>query len=126
MTCFACAAGKATNAEGLACESCPAGTYSARTGKTGCDKCPGNSVAESIGQTLCTECLPGSTNLVFNTSSDAFEYSATTCTSAPVGFYVDPLTRKITPCPSGTFNDQPGGKSCENRWSLNTMVRREN
>lgn len=40
------------------------------------------------------------------------EHSTTECRVAPIGSFVDPNTGRITPCPSGTYNDQPGATRC--------------
>ncbi|KAI8484255.1 hypothetical protein Bbelb_380400 [Branchiostoma belcheri] len=71
-----CPAGTYSNAEGTACDPCPAGQYSGSAGSTSCTICPAGRFSARAESTSCTVC-----------PADTFSSSAgsTSCQQCPAG-----------------------------------------
>ena len=59
-TAASCPAGSFSNADGLTCKVCSAGTFGNTTFSTNCSECPAGTFANSSGSTSCTRCPAGS------------------------------------------------------------------
>ena len=100
--CQVCRAG--TYADLEQCVTCQAGTYNDAT-SANCKPCPLNTYMEDEGQTACTSC-PAFTSTAGTTSAQSL--ASCVCNAGYFG-----QAQICSPCPLGTYSDQPGASSCK-------------
>nr|PIL98000.1 GCC2 and GCC3 domain-containing protein [Toxoplasma gondii COUG] len=79
------------------CEPCPVATYSDRPGATHCSPCAAGYI-----------CKGGAT-----TAKPSAEETSSEGYVCPPGYYCLEGASEPTPCPAGTFRDQPGGEALD-------------
>jgi len=122
VACISCPAGTFQANEGQShCSSCAAGTFQASTGQSACENCAAGTFQINTGQSACENCAAGTFQI--NTGQSACgscpggQFSASTgsvaCTSCDAGKYSSAsAATECSPCPSGQFQMSTGQLSC--------------
>ncbi|XP_078659334.1 uncharacterized protein LOC144904335 isoform X2 [Branchiostoma floridae x Branchiostoma belcheri] len=133
----ACPAGEFSD-NGLPCQPCAAGTFSAQVGSTSCSEClaghfnptpgatscqpcPAGQFADQTGSAQCTACpagqhspTPGSTGCQRCDPGEFSTEGSSACQQCPAGSYNNqPGAQVCDTCPPGTYSTSPGSTGCQ-------------
>ena len=112
--CICPSSSKLNHSSGLACDSCPPGTYlnisSVSLASNKCEDCPKGTSSEagSIGIQSCL-CPPGHRGV-----ASGFFSRQITCEPCPVGFFSSKMGSVCIQCPEGYTTQDPGSTSLRN------------
>ncbi|KAI8520993.1 hypothetical protein Bbelb_007470 [Branchiostoma belcheri] len=117
---LACPAGEFSD-NGLPCQPCAAGTFSAQVGSTSCSECLVGHFNPTPGATSCQPCPAGQfadqTGSAQCTACPAGQHSptpgSTRCQRCEPGKFSTAGSSACQQCPAGSYNNQPGMQVCD-------------